>query len=63
MSHLHDTGFSYLRHLYRAWSIAFVLVIHGLFPNVWQNKASNMLETNHEEDDTDGSSSPDHAVS
>ena len=63
MSHLQETGFNYFRHLYRAWSIAFVLVIHGLFPNVWQNKASNMLEATHEEDDTDGSSSPDHAVS
>ncbi len=63
MCHLQVTGFSYLQHLLRAWSTAFVLVIHGLFPNVWQNKASNMLETNHEKNSTDGSSSPDHAVS
>ena len=50
MSHLQETGFNYFRHLYRAWSIAFVLVIHGLFPNVWQHKASNMMEADHEQD-------------
>ena len=40
MSHLHETGQSYLTHLLRAWKIAFTLLVHGLFPNIWKTKAS-----------------------
>jgi len=43
MSHLHETGQSYLTHLLRAWKIAFILLAHGLFPNIWKTKASDML--------------------
>jgi hypothetical protein len=43
MSHLNEVGYGYFEHLYRAWKIAFVLVVHGLFPNVWKTKASDML--------------------
>lgn len=43
MKHLEETGFSYLQHLFRAWKIAFVLIVHGIFPDIWKDKASKML--------------------
>lgn len=43
MSHLHDTDQSYIAHLVRAWKISFILLVHGLLPNVWKNKASDLL--------------------
>ena len=43
MSHLNETGQNYLVHLFRAWKIAFVLLVHGVLPNVWKNKGSDML--------------------
>jgi len=41
--HLDDVDMSYLQHLYRAWTIAFVLLLHGLLPFIWQTKASDLL--------------------
>lgn len=43
MSHLSDNGLSYLQHLARAWKWAFVLLVHGLFPNIWQTKVSDEI--------------------
>ena len=43
MSHLHDTHQNYVTHLFRAWKIAFVLLVHGVLPNVWKTKASDLL--------------------
>jgi hypothetical protein len=43
MGHLKQTGFGYFEHLTRAWHIAGVLVIHGIFPNVWPELASRLL--------------------
>ena len=43
MSHLKDTGFTYLQHLRHAWSVAFVLLVHGIIPNVWTTKASDII--------------------
>lgn len=43
MSHLRDTGFGYFEHLFRAWRIAAVLVVHGIFPNVWKDRATRLL--------------------
>ena len=43
MSHLKDVDMSYGKHLLRAWGIAFVLLVHGIFPNIWQHKASDMI--------------------
>ena len=42
-NHLKDVNMTYAKHLLRAWSIAFVLLVHGLFPNIWQHKASDMI--------------------
>lgn len=43
MSHLHETDQSYIAHLFRAWKIALILLVHGVLPNVWKNKASDLL--------------------
>lgn len=44
MGHLQETGYTYFGHLKRAWTIAFVLVVHGLFPNVWKDKARELMD-------------------
>ena len=43
MKHLQETGYTYFSHLIRAWTIAFVLLVHGLFPNVWEDKATELI--------------------
>lgn len=43
MDHLKEIEMTYFEHLYRAWKVAAVLIIHGLFPNIWKNKASQLL--------------------
>ena len=40
--HLEWIQETYLEHLWFAWSVAFVLIVHGLFPWMWQFKASEM---------------------
>jgi hypothetical protein len=47
VNHLEETNMTYFQHLKRAWSIAGVLLVHGMLPNVWKNKASDMLCQNH----------------
>jgi len=44
MEHLEDINESYFQHLRFAWSVAFVLLVHGLLPFVWVDKASRMIE-------------------
>jgi len=43
MDHLKETGKSYFEHLLGAWKVALILLVHGLLPNVWRNKASDIL--------------------
>lgn len=43
MNHLKENNVSYFQHLRFAWSVAFILLVHGVFPNVWQTKASDIL--------------------
>lgn len=43
MSHLNDVEMSYFRHLLLAWRLAFILFVHGLFPNIWKSKASDEI--------------------
>ena len=43
MSHLNEVGYGYFQHLFRAWRIAFVLIVHGIFPDIWKTKASDEL--------------------
>ena len=43
MNHLKTIGMTYIVHLMHAWKVAFILIIHGLFPNVWEWKASELI--------------------
>jgi hypothetical protein len=43
MSHLHDNNIGYFSHLYRAWRWALILLVHGIFPNVWETKVSDEI--------------------
>lgn len=49
MSHLKDVNMTYFQHLKRAWTIAVVLIVHGLLPNVWKTTASDLLCKEHPE--------------
>ena len=44
MKHLEAIRETYLEHLWFAWKVAFVLIVHGLFPSVWPMKASDMMD-------------------
>lgn len=46
--HLKDVGMSYLVHLFHAWKIAGILIVHGLFPSVWEHKARDLINQTHE---------------
>ena len=52
MTHLEQTGFGYFQHMFRALHIALVLVVHAIFPWVWENKASSMLCSHDNQDQT-----------
>lgn len=43
MSHLKDVNMNYFTHLLRAYKVALVLMVHGIFPNIWKTKASDIL--------------------
>ena len=43
MKHLRDVNMNYFQHLGRAWGIAVILVVHGIYPDVWRDKASKLL--------------------
>ena len=34
---------TYFQHLCRAYKVAGILIVHGLFPNIWKTKASDNL--------------------
>jgi len=42
MKHLEETELNYFEHLARAWTIAFVCIVHGLLPFVWEHKATDI---------------------
>ena len=44
MSHLKETGLNYFRHMRRAFHISFVSFVHGIFPNVWTHKVSDIIK-------------------
>lgn len=41
--HLKETNKGYFEHLLGAWKVAFILLVHGVLPNVWEDKASDLL--------------------
>lgn len=43
MGHLKDVNMSYFAHLIRAFKWAFILMVHGLIPNIWKTKVSDEI--------------------
>jgi hypothetical protein len=43
MSHLADVDKGYFEHLLHAWKIAAILLVHGVIPEIWKTKASDIL--------------------
>jgi len=43
MGHLEETGYTYFGHMKRALSVAFILIVHAVFPNVWKTKATEII--------------------
>ena len=44
LKHLESIQETYFEHLWFAWKVAFVLIVHGLLPWVWAFKASDLME-------------------
>jgi len=43
IKHLEVIHETYFEHLRFAWSVAFVMIVHGLLPWIWGMKASDMM--------------------
>ena len=43
LKHLQEAGETYFEHLRFAWSVGFVMLVHGLLPFVWEYKATEMM--------------------
>lgn len=43
MTHLQENNIGYFKHLYRAWRWAFILIVHGVFPEIWKTKVSDEM--------------------
>jgi hypothetical protein len=44
MKHLKENNETYFEHLRFAWSVSFILFVHGLFPWIWETKAGDMIQ-------------------
>lgn len=43
MSHLKENNIGYVKHLYRCLRWALILVIHGVYPNVFKTTVSDEI--------------------
>lgn len=43
MKHLKETNNTYFKHMLRAFTISCILIVHGIFPCIWETKASDLL--------------------
>jgi hypothetical protein len=43
VSHLQENNIGYFAHLKRAWRWAFILIVHGIFPEVWKTTVSSEI--------------------
>ncbi len=50
MKHLNDIHMGYFKHLVHAWRMAFILIVHGFFPWVWETKVSDEIMSYHTEE-------------
>ena len=43
MKHLKDVNMNYIQHMIHAWRMAGILIVHGLFPWIWETKVSEEI--------------------
>lgn len=43
MNHLKNTNMGYFKHLFHAWRMATILIVHGILPFVWETKVSDEI--------------------
>ncbi|NDB85798.1 MAG: capsule biosynthesis protein [Alphaproteobacteria bacterium] len=43
MTHLQENNIGYFQHLYRAWRWAFILIIHGIYPEIYKTTVSDEI--------------------
>ena len=43
MTHLTENNIGYFAHLVRAWRWALILLVHGIFPEIWKTKVSDEI--------------------
>jgi hypothetical protein len=43
MTHLSDNNIGYFKHLIRAWRWAGILIIHGLYPEIYKTTVSDEI--------------------
>lgn len=43
MAHLKENNIGYFQHLYRAWRWAIILLIHGIYPEIYKTKVSDEI--------------------
>ena len=43
MNHLKENNVSYFNHLLRCWRWAIILIIHGIYPNVFKTTVSDEI--------------------
>jgi len=41
--HLKEVNMSYGSHLFHAWRMAIILLVHGIFPWIWERKVSDEI--------------------
>lgn len=41
--HLKDIEMGYFTHLFHAWRMSIILIIHGLLPFLWEDKVSREI--------------------
>ena len=41
--HLDEVEMNYFQHMCHAWKLSFILFVHGLFPWIWETKASDEI--------------------
>ncbi len=43
MKHLEENNVTYFQHLRFAWTVAFILLVHGLLPFLWTDRGTQLL--------------------
>lgn len=43
MKHLEEIRMNYFQHMFHAWRMAFILIVHGIFPSIWTHKVSSEI--------------------